>query len=378
MKKRIKQICASFLAAIMVFTYMPVLGLSAVYADEPENTTEAVTAVVVSFEPFEVEYTGDYPDLSKVPQLEEVVTGDGGVLHRGVDYTVAAKYYLPGQHTVVFTGKGAYENVDITSNSEFTILSDATAEYKAYAEDTEYTGKVLEAGDVVVTVIKNGNTELNPGEYEVNLVEPEGATGAVGETYTVEVSVDDAVVDTTTTTVVKKDISENMEVAVADAGEYDNSAKEPAVTVSYKGKDFPETDYTVSYDNNINAGDEAKAIVVLDSENYTGTKEQDFSIDQYELKAGKTKANVTPILPQEYTGKVINPELAIKLYEKNEAGQDPLPEDDYEVVYSKSVNAGDYSVTITPSDNRNLTGSLIVENAYTIDQTSSTKSLSKK
>jgi uncharacterized phage protein gp47/JayE len=74
MKKRIKQICASFLAAIMVFTYMPVLGLSAVYANDDRipATDSNLQQVTVHFESFSLPYTGEIPELSEVEELQTV------------------------------------------------------------------------------------------------------------------------------------------------------------------------------------------------------------------------------------------------------------------------------------------------------------------
>ena len=60
---------------------------------------------------------------------------------------------------------------------------------------------------------------------------------------------------------------------------YDGTAKEPAVSVSYDGVEIPSAEYTVSYADNINAGTDAKAIII-DNEggNYTINGSKNFEI----------------------------------------------------------------------------------------------------
>ena len=76
------------------------------------------------------------------------------------------------------------------------------------------------------------------------------------------------------------DLSAGAEVAVSAGGlTYTGKALEPEVTVTYKGKALvKDTDYTLAYENNTNAG--TAKVVVTGTGSYTGTAEGSFTIEK--------------------------------------------------------------------------------------------------
>ena len=129
-------------------------------------------------------------------------------------------------------------------------------------------------------------------------------------------------------------------VALANPDEaivYDGTAKEPAVTVSVVIKDGDEptvltlnTDYTVAYSDNVNAGtNTAKATVTLKG-NYKGTGSATFTIAPKSIG----NVNISDIADQAYTGSAIQPTVTVKDGEKT-----LVLNTDYTISYSNNTAA---------------------------------------
>ena len=113
-----------------------------------------------------------------------------------------------------------------------------------------------------------------------------------------------------------------------------------------------DTDYTVTYDNNTNASDEAKVTVEIISNNYAGTLEKTFTILPKTINTAITQLTApvknevpqTEIETDEYTATVVwSPEVTDKFV--------------YNTVYTATI-------TITPKTNYTVKG--IAENGYTV------------
>ena len=113
-----------------------------------------------------------------------------------------------------------------------------------------------------------------------------------------------------------------------------------------------DTDYTVTYDNNTNASDEAKVTVEIISNNYAGTLEKTFTILPKTINTAITQLTApvknevpqTEIETDEYTATVVwSPEVEDKF--------------GYDTVYTAKI-------TITPKTNYTVKG--IAENGYTV------------
>ena len=112
-----------------------------------------------------------------------------------------------------------------------------------------------------------------------------------------------------------------------------------------------DTDYTVTYDNNTNASDEAKVTVEIISNNYAGTLEKTFTI-----------------LP-----KTINSAITLTAPVKNEVPQTEIETDEYTATVAWSPEVTDkfgystvYTATITITPKANYTVKGIAENGYTV------------
>ena len=113
-----------------------------------------------------------------------------------------------------------------------------------------------------------------------------------------------------------------------------------------------DTDYTVTYDNNTDASDEAKVMVEIISNNYAGTLEKTFTI-----------------LP-----KTINSAITLTAPVKNEVPQTEITTDEYTATVSWSPKVTDkfvyntvYTATITITPKANYTVKGIAENGYTVN-----------
>ena len=150
---------------------------------------------------------------------------------------------------------------------------------------------------------------------------------------------------------------------------YDGTAKEPTVTnVQVEGFTLAPSDYTISYDNNINAGT-AKIIITAASGNVTGSNDDiTFPIARRTLSS----VTIADIAPVEYkkdaydfeslnvstiTGKdADNNEYAMQLADFNEP------------VLTNATNAGTGKITLTVKSDGNFTFTESVEKNFTITQ----------
>lgn len=88
---------------------------------------------------------------------------------------------------------------------------------------------------------------------------------------------------------------------------FNHDEKEPDVTVSVTGDPVQGEDYTVTYYNNVNASDEAKAVVTAKGNNFTGSQTAEFTIAPKEITADM----VQDIPAQYYTGSAVIPPVTI-------------------------------------------------------------------
>ena len=132
---------------------------------------------------------------------------------------------------------------------------------------------------------------------------------------------------------------------------YDGTAKEPAVTVT-KGETTTltlNTDYTVSWSNNVNAGTNTAYITVTGKGNYDFTQTKTFSIAKKEMtNAMVTLENNTFT----YDGNLHKPTVTV-----SDGSPSIITSDDYTISNNGNINAGDYTVTVTATSSGNYSGS---------------------
>lgn len=228
-----------------------------------------------------------------------------------------------------------------TAEKEFEVVArKLTEENVTFGENLVYTGNEL-TQTVTVTVggkeltkdtdyTVTGLTGTEPGSYPVTVAGTGNYTGEVTKSFTIS----------------KAQIS--SAAITYDAGPYGYTGKEwkPEVTVSFNSATLTAgNDYTVSYENNINAGT-AKIIITGIGDHFTGLTEKTFTINSAEI-SGCTFA---PIADVTYNTKAHTPEVTVAI-----SGRTLEADKDYTVSYAYNVNAGTATVTVTGKGN--FTGS---------------------
>jgi len=141
-----------------------------------------------------------------------------------------------------------------------------------------------------------------------------------------------------------KGVLTNSMIADIAAQAYTGSAITPTVTVSFDGEQnlTLNTDYTVSYANNVNAG--TATVTVTGKGNYTGTATKTFMIYSNQNLVGATIT--LPYTCYAYKGSALTPIPTVKY------GETTLTEGtDYTLLYSDNTNAGMATVTVTAKGN---------------------------
>lgn len=141
-----------------------------------------------------------------------------------------------------------------------------------------------------------------------------------------------------------KDISRNISVEGLNAKGYAYTGNEikpdtlGTITVKYNGTTLVQNrDYTISYENNINPGTEAK-LIINGKGSYKNQFKQKFTINAADLDG----VTISAIPNQTYTGAAIEPALTVK------KGSLSLRKDeDYTVDFSGNVNVGTAKATLT-------------------------------
>lgn len=266
---------------------------------------------------------------------------------------VTFKFFDKDNHEVLTTAQpfdaGTYkvtascesESTIYTAEATFTVEPrEIEAKDVAFDKELTYTGNELTQ---TVTVTVNGKTltvgtdytvsdltGTEPGSYPVTVAGTGNYTGEVTKSFTIS----------------KAQIS--SAAITYDAGPYGYTGKEwkPEVAVSFNDAALTaDTDYTVSYENNINAGT-AKIIITGIGDHFTGSTEKTFTINSAEI-SGCTFA---PIADVTYNTKAHTPEVTVAI-----SGRTLEADKDYDVAYTNNINAGTATVTVTGKGN--FTGS---------------------
>ena len=262
---------------------------------------------------------------------------------------VTFKFFDKDNHEVLTTAQpfdaGTYkvtascesESTIYTAEATFTVEPrEIEAKDVAFDKELTYTGNELTQ---TVTVTVNGKTltvgtdytvsdltGTEPGSYPVTVTGTGNYTGKVTKSFTIS----------------KAQIS--SAAITYDAGPYGYTGKEwkPEVAVSFNDAALTaDTDYTVSYENNINAGT-AKIIITGIGDHFTGSTEKTFTINSAEI-SGCTFA---PIADVTYNTRAHTPEVTVAI-----SGRTLEADKDYTVSYASNINAGTATVTVTGKGN---------------------------
>ena len=144
---------------------------------------------------------------------------------------------------------------------------------------------------------------------------------------------------------------QEIEIGAVDARTYNSKEQTPGLTVRFQGRNLTvDTDYEVSYSDNINAGT-AKATVKLKG-NYTGENSVEFTIEPRSLT--DPSISMAAIPNQTYTGSARTPDPTITYQNAGEGiDQKLVLGRDYRLEYSgnTAVGNGTAKVTVTGTGN---------------------------
>ena len=237
-------------------------------------------------------YTGN--SISALP----VITYNGATLTKDVDYTLSYSNNINvGTATITITGKGNFKG---TTSKTFSISARAMTDTSvANVSSQTYTGNVISP---LPTITYNNKTlkkdtdytlsysnNINAGTATITITGKGNFTGTTSKTFSISAR---AMSDTS--------------VANISSQTYTGNVISPLPTITYNNKTLKkDTDYTLSYSDNINVG--TATITITGKGNFTGMTSTTFIITQKSAE----KLNISEIANQIYTGKEIKPNVVI-------------------------------------------------------------------
>ena len=311
---------------------------SKIPADYTLEIPEGVTLVVPD---------GVTIDNSGKITVEGTLTGRQNVVGNGtVNIKADAKVSVSVTGTGV-TGSGDNFSVPYGSNITLTAtISEATnALTRAAANQVEF-------------FVETGNNKTSLGTENVNGTSATKQIILSGDTWkpvpytiTAEYGGSDTLKKATGSTRLTVEGGDLKDATVTVNGEYfyTNFPITPEVSVTWNGTQLTkDTDYTVDYTNNTNAG--KATVTVTGKGNYIGTKTGNFTIAPAQLNDATVKVNGT----YTYTGQAQTPaagDVVVTL------GGKTVPSDQYTISASDNMNAGQATATVTAKAGGNYTGS---------------------
>ena len=272
-------------------------------------------------------YTGN--SISALP----VITYNGATLTKDVDYTLSYSNNINvGTATITITGKGNFKG---TTSKTFSISARAMTDTSvANVSSQTYTGNVISP---LPTITYNNKTlkkdtdytlsysdNINVGTATITITGKGNFAGTTSKTFSISAR---AMSDTS--------------VANISSQTYTGNVISPLPTITYNNKTLKkDTDYTLSYSDNINVG--TATITITGKGNFAGTTSKTFSISARAM----SDTSVANISSQTYTGNVISP-LPTITYNNKTLKKDT----DYTLSYSDNINVGTATITITGKGN---------------------------
>lgn len=319
-------------------------NITAVKTDATEPVLDESSTETVSVK--SVTYTGS----KLTPAL--TVKVDGVILKAGEDYTAKYSNNLnAGTGTVVVSGK---KNYQFSASANFIIHKKSLPADDievALPEYYEYTGKVQKVAPKVTfgtKTLKDGK-EISCQIYKdgspVTQVKEEGS-------YVCKISAKsdnfEGMREVSFTVTKKVSLEKHAKIKLSvKTTDYDGTPKqlsENQIQVKY-GKNVlkQDTDYTVSYENNQDAGTALVLITAKEGSDYTGTAKATFTIKGVDLKSGKASGIEKSY---SYTGKEIKP-ADNQAFAFTIQDQTLVKGSDYTVSYQNNKNAGNAVLQIT-------------------------------
>lgn len=225
-----------------------------------------------------------YDGAEKKPEI--TVKSDNAQLTAATDFTVSYSSNVnAGTATVTITGKGNYSG---SIKKQFTITpadfsgfsAELSADTVTYTGSAQKPGATVKSGDKVLvsgtdfTVSYSNNT--NTGTAKATIKGKGNYSGTITKEFTITPA----------------DISQLTASLSADIFRYNGAEQKPSVTVKSGDKTLvPDTDFTVSYSDNIDVG--TATVTITGQGNYTGSMTRTFTITNARIPAVITAKSVT-------------------------------------------------------------------------------------
>lgn len=225
-----------------------------------------------------------YDGAEKKPVV--TVKSDNAQLTADTDFTVSYSSNInAGTATVTITGKGNYSG---SIKKQFTITpadfsgfsAELSADTVTYTGSAQKPGATVKSGDKVLvsgtdfTVSYSNNT--NAGTAKATIKGKGNYSGTITKEFTITPA----------------DISQLTASLSADIFRYNGTEQKPSVTVKSRDKTLvPDTDFTVSYSDNIDVG--TATVNITGQGNYTGSMTRTFTITNARIPAVITAKSVT-------------------------------------------------------------------------------------
>ena len=263
------------------------------------------------------------------------VAHDGMTLEEGTDFELAfAGTDEPGTGTVTVEGKGNYQG---TVTKTFAVVAFSLADAKATVASATYTGSALTPAVNVTydgTKLTKGtdytlawSNNVNAGTGKVTITGKGNYAGTIERTFAIAAA----------------SISKASVSLGATSYTYNGSARKPVPTLTFGGTTLKRnTDYTLAWSNNTNAG--TGKLTITGMGNFKGSVTKTFTIAR--LAISSSKVSVASVATQAWTGSAIKPTPVVKF------GSTTLTRGtDYALSYKNNKAAGTATITITGKGN---------------------------
>lgn len=327
------------------------------YTGSASKTFSIVPADIANFTASLSTETFSYNGSEKEPSV--TVKSGNKTLTSGTDFTVSYSNNINvGTASAVITGKGNYSG---SITKEFIItpadFSKLTASLAAGTFSYDGTEKKPEV------TVKSGSKQLTSGtDFTVSYTDNINV-GTAKAVITGKGNYSGTI--TKSFKITQADLSKFTASLSADSFIYDGAEKKPVVTVKSDNAQLTaDTDFTVSYSSNINAG--TATVTITGKGNYSGSIKKQFTITPADFSGFSAELSADTVT---YTGSAQKPGATVKSGDKV-----LVSGTDFTVSYSNNTNAGtakatikgkgNYSgtitkeFTITPADISQLTASL--------------------
>ncbi|MDO4797638.1 MAG: BspA family leucine-rich repeat surface protein [Coriobacteriales bacterium] len=274
--------------------------------------------------------------------LSDLVNPDNG------DYSVAyTDNTNAGTATVTVTGRNNYTGTVTKTFTINPVAINSDSVTVTGVSDKEYTGSAIEQSDLTLqlgtyTLVKDTDytvgyqDNINKGQATITITaksKDNGGSGNFTGSRTQTFNITGKVLDENNTT-----------ISAIDPVTYNGSEQKPKPTVTLNEGNrvlIKDTDYELSYNNNVDAG--TATVTITGKGDFGGVLTKEFTIDPATVDS-------VEVAEATYTGSAITPQLTVK------AGDLPLGEDDYDAEFSNNVNAGENTARVTVTGKGNFTG----------------------